>query len=149
MIEWARGDLFEADVDALVNAVNTAGVMGKGIALAFKQRFPDYFAAYAAACARGEVQIGRVRAWAHPAGRPAWILDVPTKRHWRSRSRLDEVAAGIDALVEALRARSIASVAVPALGCGLGGLAWADVRPHLERAFARAPEIRALVFAPA
>ncbi|GAA3724368.1 hypothetical protein GCM10022225_01570 [Plantactinospora mayteni] len=150
MIEEGRGDLLAANVDALVNAVNTVGVMGKGLALAFKRAYPANFAAYRAACASDALRIGTV--WVHDNAVPGprrYIINFPTKRHWRSRSRLPDIAAGLDSLVEVVAERAVGSVAVPALGCGNGGLRWSDVRPLIERAADRMPGIRVVVFAPA
>ena len=149
MIEAGAGDLLDADVEALVNAVNTAGVMGKGLALQFKRRFPASFEAYAAACKRGEVATGRMHVveMNEPAG-PRYIINFPTKQHWRDPSRLEYVRAGLNALVEEIRARGIRSIAVPPLGCGLGGLAWTDVEPLIEGAMAALSEVRVVVFAP-
>ena len=95
MIRDAHGDLLSADVDALVNTVNTVGVMGKGIALQFKKRFPGNFKAYAAACKAGDVETGRM--FVFDAGqlvRPRWIINFPTKRHWKSNSRIEDIDAG-------------------------------------------------------
>jgi O-acetyl-ADP-ribose deacetylase (regulator of RNase III) len=147
MIEDASGDLFASGAEALVNAVNTAGVMGKGLALAFKQRYPDSFEAYRRAHAAGELAIGKVLV-VERAGMPRWILHVPTKRHWRGKSKLDDIRAGLVDLVEQVRARAIASVAMPALGCGLGGLAWDDVRPMIVEACAGIPETRVMLYGP-
>src|SRR6185295_3486452 len=131
------GDLLDADVEALVNTVNTVGVMGKGLALQFKRRFPATFTAYAAACKRGEVEIGRMLVVETKASAgPRYIVNFPTKKHWRDPSRLEYVRAGLDALVEEIRTRGIRSIAVPPLGCGNGGLAWSDVEPLIERAMA-------------
>ncbi|TDC02081.1 appr-1-p processing domain-containing protein [Micromonospora fluostatini] len=105
--------------------------MGKGIALQFKQRFPEAFTAYRNACNAGEVRPGRV--FAHPT-KGQWILHVPTKRHWRDQARLDDVQAGVQDLARRITQLRIASVAVPALGCGLGGLRWEDVRPLIVSA---------------
>jgi O-acetyl-ADP-ribose deacetylase (regulator of RNase III) len=149
MIEEGRGNLLFADVDALVNTVNTVGVMGKGIALQFKRAFPANYRAYREACARGEVRLGRM--FMFDSGVPGprrYIVNFPTKDHWRSRSRLDDIRAGLDALVDDVAERGITSIAIPALGCGNGGLAWADVRPLIERAAARMPDVRTVVFAP-
>ncbi|MFD4674214.1 macro domain-containing protein [Lentzea sp. NPDC058450] len=125
VIVEGSGDLLDADVEALVNAVNCVGVMGKGLALQFKQRHPAYFASYAAACAAGEVQLGRV----HVVSLDRCFISFPTKKHFRSRSRLSDVAAGLDDLARVIGSSGLRSVAVPALGCGLGGLAWSDVEP--------------------
>jgi len=141
MIEVGYGDLLAADVAALVNAVNMAGVMGKGIALQFKRVFPENYRAYRDACARGEVQIGRMfmfdRGNVDDRGKPTsrrHIINFPTKRHWRNPSRLEEIQAGLGAFVEVIERYSIGSVAVPALRCGNGGLEWAAVRPLIEQA---------------
>jgi len=132
-----------------VNTVNTVGIMGKGIALQFKRRFVENFGAYAAACRRGEVQVGRMFIWTNQPGlTPRWIINFPTKRHWRQPSRLEDIDAGLEALVADLGRLKISSIAIPPLGCGNGGLAWSDVRPRIERAMASLPDVRALVYAP-
>ena len=149
MIEQAHGNLLQAEAEALVNTVNCVGVMGKGIALQFKQAFPENFRAYQRACRAGEVQPGR--ALVFEAGcltSPRYIINVPTKRHWREDSRLEDVEAGLAALVDEVKRLGIRSIAVPPLGCGNGGLNWADVRPRIEAAFAQVPEVRVLLFAP-
>jgi len=116
MIEEISGDLLKADADALVNTVNTVGVMGKGIALQFKQAFPANYEAYRRACQRGEVELGRM--FVFPTGqlRPRFIINFPTKQHWRSRSRLADIEVGLADLVRVIRERGIASLAVPPLG---------------------------------
>jgi O-acetyl-ADP-ribose deacetylase (regulator of RNase III) len=149
MIEYRSGNLLEADAEALVNTVNTVGVMGKGIALQFKQAFPANFAAYEAACRRGEVQPGHMLVV--PSGQldtPRWIINFPTKRHWKGKSRLDDIEAGLADLIAVVRERAIQSIAVPPLGCGNGGLRWEDVRPRIEAAFAALPDVRVLLYAP-
>jgi O-acetyl-ADP-ribose deacetylase (regulator of RNase III) len=128
VIVRGSGDLLDADVEVLVNAVNCVGVMGKGLALQFKQRFPEYFAAYASACAAGEVHVGRV----HVVSLDRCFISFPTKGHFRSRSRLPGIAAGLDDLARVIGELGIRSVAVPALGCGLGGLDWGEVEPLIE-----------------
>ena len=125
VIVQGSGDLLDADVDALVNTVNCVGVMGKGLALQFKQRHPSYFSRYAAACAAGEVRLGRV----HVVSLDRCFISFPTKGHFRSRSRLADVSDGLDDLARVVRERGLRSVAVPALGAGLGGLDWGDVQP--------------------
>src|SRR5690242_6830780 len=125
MIEFKKGDLLSEDVEALVNSVNCVGIMGRGIALQFKNAFPDNFRAYAAACRRGEVQPGRM--FVFETGRllnPRYIINFPTKRDWRGKSRLEDIETGLAALAEEIRARGIRSIAVPPLGSGLGGLDW-------------------------
>ena len=149
MIEAGSGDLLGADVEALVNTVNTVGVMGKGLALQFKRRFPANFDAYVAACKRGEVEIGRMLVVENDGlTGPRYIINFPTKKHWRDPSELEYVRTGLSALVEEIRTRGIRSIAVPPLGCGHGGLAWSDVEPQIERAMAELPDVRVVVFAP-
>lgn len=141
-------DLFACGADALVNPVNCGGVMGAGLALEFKRRFPDNYAAYREACERGAVRPGRVLVYdRRPASQPRFVINFPTKRSWRDSSRLQDVAAGLGDLAHVTRELGIASLAVPALGCGLGGLDWADVRPLVDSAFAGAAA-RVLVYAP-
>ena len=149
MIERGTGNLLTADVEALVNTVNTVGVMGKGIALQFKRAFPANFRAYQAACKRGEVRLGHV--WTFDTGvlgARRYVLNFPTKQHWRSPSRLQDVATGLESLVRTVNELKIESVAIPALGCGNGGLPWSDVHPLIEQACAQIPHVRAVVFAP-
>ena len=135
MITYCQGNLLDADVDALVNAVNTVGVMGKGIALAFKQRFPANYQAYAAACQRGEVQTGRMFITDTQAllG-PRWIVNFPTKQHWRDPSQLEWVRSGLQDLRRFRMDEDVQSVALPALGAGLGGLSWPAVRAEIDLA---------------
>lgn len=150
MIEFTRGDLLSAQAEALVNTVNCVGIMGRGIALQMKNAFPENYREYAAACRRHEVEPGRMLV--HETGQlgnPRWIINFPTKRHWRGKSRIEDIEAGLSALVAEARARNIHSIAMPALGCGLGGLDWDEVQPRIERAFAELPKVHVTVFEPA
>ena len=149
MVEYKTGDIFNEDVDALVNSVNCVGVMGRGIALQFKNMFPDNFKAYAAACKRDEVQPGRM--FVFPTGQltgPKYIINFPTKRHWRSKSRLEDIESGLQSLVEEIRAREIRSIAIPALGSDLGGLQWNDVRQRIDGALSDLANVKIVVFQP-
>ena len=150
MLHPTRGDLLHADAEALVNTVNCVGVMGKGIALHFKLAFPANFEAYREACRRGEVCPGRM--FVFPTGLPAnprFIVNFPTKRDWREGSRLEDIDAGLQELTVEIRRLGIGSIAVPPLGCGLGGLEWEAVRPRIEAAFADMPEVHVLLYEPA
>ena len=150
MIVVARGNLLTADTEALVNTVNTVGVMGKGIALQFKRAFPANFRAYRAACARGEVQLGRVCVFdTGVLGNRRFVLNFPTKKHWRSDSQLSDIVTGLDSLVAVVEELGITSVAIPALGCGNGGLNWSDVQPLIEDACSRMPDVKAVIYPPA
>ena len=149
MIEFGKGNLLDADVQALVNTVNTVGIMGKGIALQFKKAYPENFAAYAKACEREEVQIGRM--FIHHLAKlenPQFIVNFPTKGHWRSRSKLEDIESGLDALVKDVKRLGIESLALPPLGCGHGGLVWEDVYPMIVQAFKDLPDVRVVVYAP-
>ena len=135
MLELTTGNLLEADVEAFVNTVNTEGVMGKGIALQFSKKFPEMAQAYQQACKAGEVRPGHMHVFERgDMLNPRYLINFPTKRHWRSPSRMEDIEAGLTALVEEIRRRGIRSIAVPPLGCGNGGLDWRDVRPAIERA---------------
>lgn len=151
MIQEAHGNLLGAEADALVNTVNTVGVMGKGIALQFKRAFPENFKAYKRACDRGDVQLGRMFVWdagALAGNCPRYIINFPTKKHWRSRSKLEDIRAGLDDLVRQLKDLSVTSVALPPLGCGHGGLQWDQVRPLIEYALGAVPDITVLLYPP-
>lgn len=150
MTELTQGNLLEAPVEALVNTVNTKGVMGRGIALQFKQAYPEMFRAYEKACAASEVRLGHMHVFdlGGLAGGPRWIINFPTKDHWRGKSRLADLEAGLRDLVSTIRLLGIRSIALPPLGCGLGGLDWNVVRPRIEAAMAELPEVRTLIFAP-
>ena len=149
MIQLEQGDILRADAEALVNTVNCVGVMGRGIALQFRKAFPENFKEYKAACDRKELRPGRMLV--HDLGRlvnPRYIINFPTKRHWTGRSRLEDIEAGLSVLVEEVSKRRIQSVALPPLGCGLGGLDWEDVRPRIEQAFRKLPDVQVLLFEP-
>lgn len=149
MLEYKQGNLLESEAEALVNAVNCMGVMGKGIALQFKQAYPGNFEQYAAACAAGEMAPGRMLAVPVDTDSASrWIINFPTKRHWRGKSKLEDVRNGLAGLTETLRQHGIRSVAVPALGCGLGGLDWEAVKPLIETVAAELPEVNFEVYLP-
>lgn len=150
MIRNSDGNLLAADVDALVNTVNTVGVMGKGIALQFKRAFPDMFKEYSRAAKRGDLQLGQMHVW--PTGQldgPTYIINFPTKAHWKSRSRLSDVESGLDDLVRVIKDLGIGSIAIPPLGCGHGGLDWADVEPLIRRKLAAVDTVEIQLYAPA
>src|SRR4029079_5704301 len=146
MIEIAKGNLLEAPVEALVNTVNTEGIMGKGIALQFKQAYPEMFKAYERACRAKQGRLGRmdVHDLGGLVGGPRWIINFPTKGHWRAKSKLSDIEAGLPDLISKICQLQIRSIAVPPLGCGNGGLNWAQVRPRIEQAFAEIPDVHVL-----
>ena len=149
MIEQKKGDIFQEDVEALVNSVNCVGVMGRGIALQFKKAFPENFKAYAKACKRGEVQPGRM--FVHDLGHmtnPRYIINFPTKRHWRAKSRLEDIEAGLNALVVVIQEFNIRSIAIPPLGTNLGGLSWEKVGPRIKEALGKIEGLDVKLFEP-
>jgi len=149
MIEYREGNLLVAHAQALVNTVNTVGVMGKGIALQFKEAFPENFRAYSVACKSGGVTIGAMFVTeTRRLDDPRWIINFPTKKHWRDPSKLEYVEAGLKDLVRVVRERAIESMALPPLGCGHGGLDWALVRPLIVAAAEEIPNVRVDVYVP-
>lgn len=148
MIREVSGNLLLSRAEALVNTVNTVGVAGKGIALQFRQAFPGNFRAYERAAKRGEVAPGKMFVWeTGQLEAPYYIINFPTKRHWRGRSRIDDIEAGLTDLVRIIEDRQITSIAVPPLGCGNGGLLWSDVRPLIIERL-RAVDADVSLFAP-
>lgn len=149
MIETATGNLLEAPAEALVNTVNTVGVMGKGIALQFKKAFPENFKAYEKACKNGQVKLGEmlVVPVAQLTG-TKYIINFPTKAHWRADSKIESIESGLAALIAEVKARGIRSIAVPPLGCGNGGLPWSKVKPLIVAAFDKLPEVHVYLYEP-
>lgn len=149
MITFRKGNLLDALVEALVNTVNTVGVMGKGIALMFKEAFPQNYQGYAYASGRGEVRIGHM--FATESSRlegPRWIINFPTKMHWRNPSQLEWIREGLADLRRVIIEKEIQSIALPPLGCGNGGLDWAEVRPEIERVLSGLVDVEVVVFEP-
>lgn len=150
MIEESYGNLLQADAEALVNTVNTVGIMGKGIALQFKRAFPENFKHYAKACKQKEVRLGQMLVHEIDAlGGPKYIINFPTKGHWKSASRLEDIRTGLVDLRETLLVLGIRSVAMPPLGCGNGGLDWSDVYPMIQKELSDLQDVRVMVFPPA
>ncbi len=150
-IRYEHGDLLAAPAEAVVNTVNTRGVMGKGIALQVKQRWPEVDRAYRAASTRGDVVLGRM----HVVERrvlgddgPRVVINFPTKDHWRSRSKLADVEAGLVDLRATIEKLDLRSIAIPPLGCGNGGLDWADVRPLIEAALSDLSDVDVIIYPP-
>lgn len=150
MIEYKTGDILKEAAEALVNTVNCVGIMGRGIALQFKNSFPDNYKAYAAACKKNEVQPGRM--FVYERGKqlfnPQFIINFPTKRDWRGKSRIEDIESGLSALVNIVQELGIRSIAVPPLGSGLGGLNWNDIKPRIESAMRSLPDVHVIIFEP-
>lgn len=148
-MQLTKGNILEANAEALVNTVNTKGIMGKGIALQFKKAFPDVFNAYKKACNAGVIHIGNVhvheRVETHG---PRFIINFPTKDDWKKPSRIEYIKKGLESLVEAIQKYKIRSIAIPALGCGQGGLQWEHVLPLIQSAFEKIPDIKVILYPP-
>lgn len=149
MIRFVDGDIFESGAEALVNPVNCVGVMGAGLARQFKERFPANYRLYARECRSGRMVPGVVLpTWTGIDRGPRWIINVPTKEDFRRPSRLGWVQDGLLDLARVVESKEIASVAIPMLGCGLGGLDWSDVRPLVVDAFRGLPDVDVMVYGP-
>ena len=149
MIEYKTGDILAEEAEALVNTVNCVGIMGRGIALQFKRAYPENFKVYAVRCKRNEMQPGHV--FVFETGGilpPRYIINFPTKRHWRGKSRIEDIESGLVSLKEEIRSRGIRSIAIPPLGSGLGGLDWPEVRARLEAALVEFDEVKVVIFEP-
>ena len=150
MIEITHGDILRADTEAIVNTVNCVGVMGRGIALQFKKAWPDNFKAYAAACNSKNVQPGKMFIFeTGQLANPRFIVNFPTKRHWKGASRIEDIESGLVALVADIQRLGIKSIAIPPLGAGLGGLDWLVVRDKIEAAMQPLSDVHVLLYEPA
>ena len=150
MITFVEGNLLEAKAEALVNTVNTVGVMGKGIALMFKEAFPENLRAYVDACKKKEIKVGHVfvterHNW---VGGPRWIVNFPTKQHWRNPSKIEWIRDGLQDLKRFIAENNVRSIALPPLGSGNGGLDWKDVKPVIKEALESLPNVEVVVYEP-
>jgi O-acetyl-ADP-ribose deacetylase (regulator of RNase III) len=149
MIQLTKGDILTAKTEALVNTVNCVGVMGRGIALQFRKAFPGNFKAYKKACDNKQVQPGKMFIYdLNRLDRPHFIINFPTKQHWKNKSRIEDIKSGLVDLVSVVQQQQIHSIAIPPLGCGLGGLNWDEVRPLIFEALKSLPEVDVLLFEP-
>lgn len=149
MINYTIGDLLNDPAEALVNTVNCVGVMGRGIALQFKKQCPENFQAYEHACKAGEVKLGKMFVWENQSifGK-SYIINFPTKNHWRAKSQLKDIATGLDDLVQVIKTNQIKSIAIPPLGSGLGGLDWQQVKPLIEEKLAELTDTKITIYEP-
>jgi len=143
MITYIECNIFKSPAQVLTNTVNCVGVMGKGLALEFKTRYPAMFEDYKRRCDRGEVRPGRPYVWEDDS---VQVLNFPTKRHWRDDSRLDDIEAGLKYLAANYQDLGISTLALPQLGCGNGGLQWSDVRPLIDKHLAGIPDLEVFVY---
>jgi O-acetyl-ADP-ribose deacetylase (regulator of RNase III) len=149
MIEYKQGNLLAENAEALVNTVNCVGIMGKSIALLFKKAYSENFHQYQQACQSGKVQPGKMFTFATGnLFNPKYIINFPTKRHWKNNSKIEDIQIGLIALTEEVQQLNITSIAIPALGCGNGGLNWTEVKSLIESAFSKLPDVRVIIFDP-
>lgn len=149
MITRTNGDILKSEAEALVNTVNCVGVMGRGIALQFKKAFPDNFKAYKHVCDQKKLQPGSV--YIYDLGKfanPKYIINFPTKNHWRGKSKIEDIRSGLHALAKELQKWNVHSVAIPPLGCGLGGLDWHQVRPIIEELLSEVNGLEVFLYEP-
>lgn len=149
MIEYKTGNILKENVEALINTVNCVGIMGRGLALQFKKSFPDNFEAYERACENKEIKPGKMFIFnTDKKIGPRYIINFPTKRHWRGDSRIEDIESGLNALAQEVKDRNISSIAMPPLGCGLGGLDWNTVKALIEKTFIDLSDVRVVIFEP-
>ncbi len=149
MLKFQKGDIFQQSSEAIINPVNCVGVMGKGLALQFKQKFPDNFREYAQACREGRVLPGKMLVHKTYSGEhPRYIINFPTKRHWRDQSRLEDIQEGLNELAREIQDRRIRSATIPALGAGLGGLPWSKVRSLITQTLQNLENVEITVMEP-
>jgi O-acetyl-ADP-ribose deacetylase (regulator of RNase III) len=150
MITFRQGNLLDSGAEAVVNTVKTVGVMGKGIALMFKEAFPENFKAYEAACKAKKIEVGRVFVTErlNLEDGPKWIINFPTKKHWRNPSQIEWIVQGLEDLKRVIADKGIRSIALPPLGSGNGGLDWTDVRPRIEEALGSLSSVEVIVYEP-
>ena len=146
MITYTTGNIFDSDAQALVNPVNCVGVMGAGLALQFKKRYPENFHDYRKACLNGDVTPGR--SFLHLTLPTKYIVNFPTKREWRDPSRLEDIESGLRDLREVITTLGLTSIAIPPLGAGLGGLNWKDVKPLIESNLKNLKHVAITVYEP-
>ncbi|MGN1152446.1 MAG: macro domain-containing protein [Candidatus Gastranaerophilaceae bacterium] len=149
MIKYKKGNILQEQTEAIINTVNCVGIMGRGIALQFKNTYPNNFKAYKQACDKGEVQPGKM--FVYSLGslfNPKYIINFPTKRHWKGKSNINDIKLGLEALKQELIQYKIKSIAIPPLGCGLGGLKWEQIKPLIEQTFEDINDIEVIIYEP-
>ncbi len=149
MIHIKHGNILKADTEALVNTVNCVGIMGRGIALQFKKAYPENFEAYSKTCKEKKLHPGMVYSYRLPTlGGPKYIINFPTKRHWKGKAKVVDIQEGLVALVQKVKKLGIRSISIPPLGCGLGGLNWETVRPIMEGALSSLADVEVYLYEP-
>ena len=145
MVTFIKGDIFRSPAQVLTNTVNCVGVMGKGVALEFKNRYPQMFSDYKSKCDQGKVKPGQPYLWEDDS---VQILNFPTKRNWRDNSLLQDIEEGLKHIASSYEQMGIQSIAMPALGCGLGGLKWSEVQPLIVKHLGCLPDLDVYVYEP-
>lgn len=149
MINIIKGDILKQNTEAIVNTVNCVGVMGRGIALSFRENYPENYKEYKTACDKGEVAPGRMFVYfTGDIFERRYIINFPTKKHWKEKSRIDYIKNGLDDLVKVINEYKIKSITIPPLGCGLGGLDWNIVRPIIENSMSKLPDVEVNIIEP-
>lgn len=149
MIETKFGDILTANVEAIVNTVNCVGIMGKGIALQFKMKYPENYQLYKKTCDQGRMIVGKVLTFDQKSpDNPKYIINFPTKRHWKGKSTIQDISKGLDSLIAEVKHLKIKSIAIPALGSGLGGLDWQQVKSIIIDAFSSLPDVDVWLYEP-
>lgn len=146
MIKYTEGDILLAKVDAIINPVNTFGVMGAGLALQFKTKFPDNYQAYKIACDESRIKTGKIFLYELKTKKPKYIINFPTKNHWKDPSKIEYIRDGLENLIEEIQCLNINSIAIPALGCGLGGLKWDVVKPMIHNTFVNLHDLEVYIY---
>ncbi len=149
MLEYKKGDILGEDVEAIVNTVNCVGVMGRGLALQYKNKFPDNFKLYVQACKQEEVKPGKM--FISQTGQltnPKYIINFPTKRHWRGKSKIEDIESGLKDLIEVIQKYNIKSIAIPPLGSGLGGLEWSNVKSKIQKVLGSISDTKVIIYEP-
>jgi O-acetyl-ADP-ribose deacetylase (regulator of RNase III) len=149
MVTYTQGNILEDRAEAVVNTVNCVGIMGRGVALQFRNAYPENFSAYLKACHANEVQPGKLFIFETGLlSNPKYIINFPTKRHWRGKSRMEDIISGLQSLVRAIKQKNIRSIALPPLGCGLGGLDWGEVRQYIEDILSEISDTQVTIYEP-
>ena len=148
MITFTTGNIFDSNAQAIVNTVNCVGVMGAGLALQFKKLYPANFTAYQRACRNGQLKPGRSFVFANSSTPPQYIINFPTKRHWKDPSRIEDIETGLKDLIGIIRANNLRSIAIPPLGAGLGGLNWNQVKGLIQSTLAQLTDIQITIYEP-
>lgn len=149
MIYIIKGNLLNSKADALINAVNTQGIMGKGIALQFKKKYPDMYKIYLESCRCKDLKIGKMQVIPlNGLEPPFYIINFPTKEEWKNPSKMEYIENGLIDLIDVVISLNIRSMAIPALGCGNGGLEWSEVKIRIDKAFSLLPNVQFLLYEP-